>query len=274
LVSPLGLLVDRRDTLYVGDAGNSRVAHFLKPSSVVHAANAQTGAPLARGGMGVFLGTDLTADEEKAGDGPLPLSLAGREIVVNDELRMPIAAAAPERIDFQAPAAAPLGPVRIAVRSMETGELVAGATAAIASTSPGLFTADNSARDFGQILNQDGSPNSPEKPAARGSTVRLFGTGQGPVSPPVPDGEAAPPEVLTVAVPTSDGPACLSRQPSVCVAIGSTFGEVTFSGLAAGKVGVWQLTVKIPMNAVTGNAVPVRAVINGAPSNIVNMAIQ
>jgi uncharacterized protein (TIGR03437 family) len=77
-----------------------------------------------------------------------------------------------------------------------------------------------------------------------------------------------------VAVPTSDGNTCLSRQPSVCVAIGNTFGEVQFSGLAPNQVGVWQLTVRLPLNAPTGNAIPLRAVINGSPSNIVMVAIR
>ncbi|HEY7617159.1 MAG TPA: NHL repeat-containing protein, partial [Terriglobales bacterium] len=35
LFSPIGLYMDRRDTLYVGDIGNNRVVHFLKPASVV-----------------------------------------------------------------------------------------------------------------------------------------------------------------------------------------------------------------------------------------------
>jgi hypothetical protein len=41
LVAPLGILVDRQGTLYVGDAGNNRVLHFLKPVSVVNAATLQ-----------------------------------------------------------------------------------------------------------------------------------------------------------------------------------------------------------------------------------------
>ena len=60
----------------------------------------------------------------------------------------------------------------------------------------------------------------------------------------------------------------------VCVAIGNVFGDVQFSGLAPGMVGVWQITVRLPLNATTGNAVPVRAVINGMPTNILPVAIR
>jgi uncharacterized protein (TIGR03437 family) len=60
----------------------------------------------------------------------------------------------------------------------------------------------------------------------------------------------------------------------VCVAIGATFGEIQFSGLEAGAVGVWQLDIKIPSSAPVGSAVPLRAVINGMPTNIVTIAIR
>jgi uncharacterized protein (TIGR03437 family) len=175
-----------------------------------------------------------------------------------------------ERAAFQIPSNAPLGAVRLAVRVAETGELVAGTAVSLTASAPGLFPADDAR---GRILHEDGSVNSGSNSALKGSVIRIFGTGQGPVSPAVPDGEGAPPEVFTVAAPTSDGQTCLNRQPSVCVIIGSVFGEVQFSGLAPSQVGVWQLTVKIPANAPSGVA-PLRALINGAPTNIVSVAIR
>lgn len=273
LASPRGVFIDRRDTLYIGDAGNNRVVHFLKPSSVAHAANTQSGAPLALGGMATFFGSELAESEEKAGTGMLPLSLAGREIAINDDLAVPLSSVSATRIDFQVPSQSPTGSARVAVRVHDTGELVAGTTVPLSTISPGLFTDDPVAKGQGRILNQDGSANSPSNAALRGTAIKIFGTGQGPVSPAVPDGQAAPADVSTIAVPTSDGAACLNRQPSVCVAIGNTFGEVQFSGLAPQLVGVWQLTVKIPANATTGT-VPLRALINGAPSNLVSVSIK
>ena len=41
LYSPLGLYIDRMDTLYVGDPGNNRVVHFLKPAVVTRATSSQ-----------------------------------------------------------------------------------------------------------------------------------------------------------------------------------------------------------------------------------------
>jgi uncharacterized protein (TIGR03437 family) len=60
----------------------------------------------------------------------------------------------------------------------------------------------------------------------------------------------------------------------MCVAFGSAFGEVQFSGLAPGFVGLWQINVRIPADAPSGNAVPVRVLINGTPSNAIGIAIR
>jgi uncharacterized protein (TIGR03437 family) len=271
LFSPVGLFLDRRDTVYVGDSGNNRVVHFLKPAAAIHGATNQSGTPLARGSLAALVGSGFADTEQQTLESPLPRALADREIVINDELPAPLSAMGPSQASFQIPSAAPLGSARLALRVVETGELVAGTVISLATSSPGLFFAPEDPR--ARILNEDGSVNSSSNAALKGSTVKIFGTGQGPVSPQVPDGEAAASEVLTVAAPTADGMTCLSRQPSVCVAIGNTFGEIEFSGLAPNQIGVWQLTVRIPVTAPSGT-VPLRALINGVPTNIVSVAIR
>jgi len=60
----------------------------------------------------------------------------------------------------------------------------------------------------------------------------------------------------------------------MCVAIGSGFGNVQFSGLAPGYIGLWQINVLIPQGTATGNAVSVRVLIDGSPSNTVTVAIR
>ena len=275
LSGPLGIFVDRVDTLYVGDSGNNRVLHYLKPAVVANMANPQSGTSLARGALGALSGAGLSNADEQSSSSQLAPALANRQLVVNDDVIAPLSHVAPNRVSFQLPSASPVGLPRLALRLSDTGELLAGATAPVAVSAPALFTSDSSGQGQGKITNADGSDNSSAAPAARGSIVKIFGTGQGPVSPTVPDGQAAPSDspVSTIAVPTTDGQACL-RQQSVCVAIGSTFGEIQFSGLAPGQVGIWELDVKISPSAPTGNSVPLRAVINGTPSNIVAVAIR
>jgi uncharacterized protein (TIGR03437 family) len=182
----------------------------------------------------------------------------------------------PAQINLQVPVETPAGSQRIAVRRTDTNELLAGGVLAVSEAGPGFFTESQNGQGQVLALNENFSRNGPSNPAARGTIVQLFGTGQGPVSPAVASGQAAPssPLATSVATPTADGATCLTVQPSVCVAIGSTFGEVTFSGLAPGFVGLWQINVKIPEGAITGDAVPVRAVIRGVPSNQTTLAIQ
>jgi uncharacterized protein (TIGR03437 family) len=49
---------------------------------------------------------------------------------------------------------------------------------------------------------------------------------------------------------------------------------VSFSGLAPGFVGLWQLNVQIPSNALTGNRVPLVVSTGGRASNTVMVAVR
>ena len=276
LYAPVGIYIDRQDTLYVGDAGNNRVLHFLKPAATVNAASYQASAAVAQGSLASLFGNQLAAGQSTVSATTWPISLLNRQLLVNDSLAAPIYYMGTGQVNFQVPMNAPLGTDRIAVVTADTGELVAGGTLLVSSAAPGIFTSNQSGSGQGAVLNQDNSINSSSNPAPAGSTVVLYGTGQGQVSPAVPDGTAAPltPLSNTVAVPTSSGSTCLNSQPSMCVAVGSTgFGDVKYSGLAPGYIGLWQINVVIPAGTPSG-AVPVRVVINGAPSNVVTVAVK
>jgi uncharacterized protein (TIGR03437 family) len=180
------------------------------------------------------------------------------------------------QINMQVPVETPTGSRGIAVRRVDTNELLAGGVLSVSEAGPGFFTENQNG--VGQVLalNQNGTQNGPSNPAPPGSVVSLFGTGPGPVNPAVASGAVAPssPLATTVANPTSDGVTCLTVQPSVCVAIGSTFGDVLFSGLAPGFVGLWQVNVRIPEGAITGDAVPIRGIVRGISSNLPTLAIR
>jgi uncharacterized protein (TIGR03437 family) len=278
LSGPLGLYMDRRDTLYVADSNNNRVVHYLKPASVVNAAHYLTGVPVGQGGLAALKSFGLSdTSAPPATDTPWLTALANRQVVFNDTIVSPLYAVVPSQINFQVPSGVPVGSDRVAVRTADTGELIAGGTVLVAVSSPGLFTISQDGTGQAAARNQDGvTVNGASNPAPRGSVISLYGTGQGQVSPAVADGFGAPanPPASTVAVPTSDGKACLATQPSVCVNLGNGFGNIQFSGLAPNFVGLWQINVQIPLDAATGNAVPLRVIINGTPSNTVTVAIR
>ncbi len=49
---------------------------------------------------------------------------------------------------------------------------------------------------------------------------------------------------------------------------------MTFSGLAPGFVGLYQVNAQVPENAATGDAVPLILTIGGATSNTVTVAVR
>jgi uncharacterized protein (TIGR03437 family) len=105
----------------------------------------------------------------------------------------------------------------------------------VAAARPGIFTADSSGRGQAAMLNQDGSVNSAGNPAAPGSIVVLFGTGEGQTAPPVLDGTinngpAFPKPVLPVGVLMCGEPA-----------------EILYGGAApASPAGILQVNARIP----------------------------
>ncbi len=275
LFGPAAVYVDRQDTLYVGDTGNNRVLHFLKLGVVVNAATFQSGFPVAPGSIATIGGGAVATDVSQAPGSTWPSTMVNRQVVFNDQLPSPLYFVGQNQINFQVPSNASVGLNRVAVRRADTGELIAGGSVVIATAAPGLFTAAQNGAGQVAALNQDNTVNGPSNPAAAGSTIQLFGTGQGPVSPAVPDGTATPLGTLsnTVAVPTSDPATCLNTQPSVCVSVASALGTVQYSGLAPGNIGLWQINVAIPKSTPSGN-VALRVIIDGVASNQVTIAVR
>jgi uncharacterized protein (TIGR03437 family) len=127
-------------------------------------------------------------------------------------------------------------------------------TLRVAEAQPGLFTANSSGKGPGAILNEDNSLNTGQNPAAPGSIVILYGTGEGVTDPAGQDGQLA-----LSAYPKP-------RQP-VTVRIGGKEAEVLYAGAAPGLVsGVFQINVRVP-EGLAGGAQPVVVQIGAASSS-------
>jgi len=138
----------------------------------------------------------------------------------------------------------------------------------IAPFAPGLFTLNATGTGQGAVLisgtAQFAAPLSVpgSRPALRGEFISIYGTGLGAVSNQPATGAAAqanPPSVTT-STPT--------------VTIGGILAPVSFSGLAPGAVGLYQVNVQVPTGTPAGNAVPVTLSIGGVTSNTVTIAVQ
>jgi uncharacterized protein (TIGR03437 family) len=117
----------------------------------------------------------------------------------------------------------------------------------IVAVGPGLFVADPSnVFQPGAALNENSEPNTPQTPAARGSIVQLFGTGQ--------------------------GIRLLEGRSDLSVWIGQERAEVFFSGTAPGHPGLWQINARVP-DGLTGEQ-PVVVSANGLLSNAVTIRVQ
>jgi len=114
------------------------------------------------------------------------------------------------------------------------------------TTSPALFTLNGSGTGPAAALNQDQSYNTPNNPAAKGTYLVLYMTGEGQTAP----------LGVTGKVTTVSATPPLTPQPllPVAVFIGGQPASVTFYGEAPGLVsGVMQLNVQIPANVPSGN---------------------
>jgi uncharacterized protein (TIGR03437 family) len=102
----------------------------------------------------------------------------------------------------------------------------------------------------------------PATPVAAGDVLAIFATGLGAVDQTIPDGAAAPsaPLANTVVKPT--------------VKIGAQSAVVSFSGLAPGFVGLYQIDAMVPEGITPGSAVPVVMSIAGQTSPPVTISVR
>ncbi len=127
-------------------------------------------------------------------------------------------------------------------------------TVPIANYAPAFFQSCNAAC----ALDLSYKLISTNNPATRGSYIQLFANGLGPVTNPPGDGVAATATPLSYTTTTP------------VVTIGGAevpAGDVTFSGLAPGYPALYQVNVKVPTSAQTGN-VPITIKIGGVTSPI------
>jgi uncharacterized protein (TIGR03437 family) len=142
----------------------------------------------------------------------------------------------------------------------------------IAATSPGLFTVAPNGRGQGAIQNVDPqtgavTPNSPSNPAAKGSTIVLWGTGNGGFSQIPPDGVIIT-DVLT--------PPYYVVTRAISLTIGGQPAKILYAGAAPNQVfGLLQVNAVVPSGIGSGPQ-PVVLTITGSDNSqqAVTVAVQ
>lgn len=255
--APHSVFVDKANNVLVTD-GLHRILYLVPQINLTNAASYST-RELSAGAVAALFPTVATnaiangTDTAPANQFPLPTTLADTQITVNGT-PVPLLFVSSAQDNIILPQGLPTnGSADLLAIRASTGQILAGAELELAPASPGLFT--QGALGSGQILAvnlPDGSVNSSTHPAIRGQYVILYGTGVGPVPNPPADGAAASGQAAsdlpTVLIASSGG----TGTPQLIQA------SVTYSGLAPGFAGLWQINVLIPQNAQSGNAVVIK----------------
>ncbi len=206
---------------------------------------------------------------------PMPTTLADEQVIFNGAAA-PLYFVSPGQVNFFVPMSAPVtGTADVEIVQVSTGQVLGAASVAMAPVSPAIFCGasggclPNGGFYQAAVLNQDYSVNSATNPAARGSVIQVFCTGQGALNNAPADGAAAP------------GPRILATTPQTPrVAIGTCFVDewpvqcgdptngqwVIYSGLAPDYAGLWQIDVYVPMVTLPGAQVPIGIQYDGVGS--------
>ncbi len=237
---------------------------------------AAPGALVSSFGTGFPAGTTLNSPVAAF---PLPTTLSGVSVRVNGVLSPLLyvgvgpqfGAAGAFQLNYQLPFETTAGVAFVEV--LNNGTAITSEFLTVQAAIPGIFSATQDGKGQGIVLNQDNVRNASNRSEARGRVLQIFATGTGaqllnsitrlPISlasgapTPIP-ATANDPLYVTAFTPT--------------VTIGGVAAAVEFSGLTPGFVGLWQINVRIPANAPTGE-VPLVISVDGRTGNQTTVAI-
>jgi uncharacterized protein (TIGR03437 family) len=195
-------------------------------SSVVSAGGFRTG-PVAPGSIVSLFGSNLAQRATVAG-APWPKILWGFSVFVNG-VAAPLAYVSPTQINAQIPYETAAGQATLNVVAGD--RVLPPVEVMVQPIAPSLFV---DGQDHVIAKNQDGTSNGANHPAAPGTLLTTYLTGQGALNEQTPDGEAA----------LADPP--IMPQAAMTAAIGGRSVEVVSARMAVGMVGVLEVTVEVP----------------------------
>jgi uncharacterized protein (TIGR03437 family) len=153
-------------------------------------------------------------------------------------------------------------PVEVQFGGMTSATLQAN----VVATEPGIFSLSQGGSGQGAILNQDYSVNGASNPAAKGSVIQIFGTGEGQLVPAVATGSVTP------GAPPFPKPVATQ----ITVTIGGQTAQIEYAGEAPTLVsGVIQVNAVIPAGTASGNQPVVLTIGTNSNSNqSITVAVQ
>jgi len=234
---------------------NPSGAVTVLPNGITNAAS-YAGGGVAPGEMvtifGSGMGPNTLVGLQVDSNGNFAKTLAGVQVLF-DNVPAPLVYAQANQISAVVPYGVS-GKTATQVQVVYQGQTSTALKVPVVSAIPGIFTIDYSGKGAGAILNQDGTVNSASNPAAAGSYISVYATGEGQTNPPGVDG-------------TLDGSPAPQPVQKVTAMIGGISATVQYAGGSPGLVaGVLQVNLQVPQALAFGNAVPVVLNIGGATS--------
>jgi len=225
-------------------ASGSSLAPVLAFQGLVNAATQQP--RVAPGSLATLYGSGLSLAAPATATLPLPTTLAGTTVTLNDQ-PVPLLAVSASQINMQLPFTLPAGPAVLRVHNgLESSQPM---LVQIDPVAPGLFRAFSSG---GAVVDAN-------NPARLGDTIVLLATGLGAVAPPVTAGAPAP-------LATTSSP--------VRVTVGGVELVPSYAGLAPGTAGLYQVNVPLPASLSPATATTIWLTVEGQSSNALATALR
>jgi uncharacterized protein (TIGR03437 family) len=251
------------DNSYYGASANATVTITSAsngPPSIASISNsASYTAAFAAGDIISVFGSQLAPATAGALSVPLPTSLAGTSVTI-DDIPAPLYYVSAGQLNIQIPYGIPAN-TTVQLRVNNNGES-AFDSFAVSAAEPAIFTTNSGGTGQGAILNTSYQLVDASNPASPGNTyIQIYCIGLGAVSNQPASGAASPSG--TLAYTSGD----------TTVKIGNVSANVSFSGLAPGYVGLYQVNALVPASVTAGGAVPVVVSIGGVSSNTATIAV-
>ncbi len=234
-------------------------------AAVINAASYAAGA-LSPGEEVAVFGTNFgpsTLSSATITNNSYPTTLSNTQVLF-DGVAAPIIAVANGQVNVMVPYGI-AGRATTMVQVSYLGVSSGGIAYNVATTVPGIYTLNQAGTGQGAILDQNLSGNSSSNPAAKGSVIAIYMTGEGVTSPASTTGQLAP----------GDGTGLNHPVQQVTATVGGVPATIQYAGSAPGLVyGVMQVNVLIPASVSSG-AQPVVVTVGTTNSQTgVTVAIQ
>ena len=217
-------------------------------------------APVAPGSIATVFGNFLLPVPVGIAKWPAPTSVSGLSLQFGGTLA-PLLFASGGQVNLQVPwelAGASEAPLMATLN----GAASAVQTVNLAPYSPAIFTRNAQGTGQGMILDLSYNVVDSLHPTSAGTYIQIFCTGLGAVSHQPPTGSAAPLDPLSWTAST------------VTATIGGKPANVTFSGLAPGYAGLYQVNAQVPAGLAASDSIPVVLYVGGIASNTATIAVE